>query len=462
MKKIPCVLTIAGSDSGGGAGVQADLKTFSALGVYGVCAITSVTAQNTSAVSAIQDVTPDIVKKQIIAVTDDFRVDAAKTGMLHTRAIIEVVSEQICERGFPTVVDPVMVSKSSTRLMEQDAVETLIRRLLPVATVVTPNAVEAEVISGIKVRGVEDAKTAAKAISALGPKATVIKGGHISGEKVVDTLFCEDEFRFFESERLETKTTHGTGCAFSSAIAAELAKGANITEAVGAAKELVDSAIMFGFPIGKGYGPINPMATIYNDSEKYRVIKDVKDAVETLESNREVSYLVPESQMNIVMALPYAKSLSDVAGVAGRIVKVGGGVKASSYPEFGASKHVANTVLTVMRHDRSVRAGINIRYSEEIMGVCERLGLAISSYDRREEPVEVKRVEGKTATWGAEEAIRKFGRVPQIIYHTGDWGKEPMITLLGKTSVEVADVAVKIAREIESARRRDSWPLNST
>ena len=451
MSKIPCVLTIAGSDSSAGAGIQADLKTFSALSVYGVCAITSVTAQNTSAISAIQDIAPDIVKRQIEAVADDIGVDTVKTGMIHSRKAMEVVYEYVGRRGFPTVVDPVMIAKDGTRLMEQDAVEILTRKLLSIATVVTPNALEAEVISGMKVRGVEDAKEAARKISDLGPRATVIKGGHISGDRVVDTLLYEGEFRFFESERLETKTTHGTGCTFSSAIAAELAKGTSIPEAVGIAKEFVDRAIKFGYAIGRGYGPVNPMAALYNDAEKYKVIKNLRDAVTLLESSREVSKLAPESQMNIVMALPYANSPSDVAGVAGRIVKVGETVKASSCREFGASRHVANTVLTVMRYDQSVRAGMNTKYSEEIIDICEKLHLTVSSYDRTKEPPNIKSAEGKTAPWGAEEAIRKIGKVPQVIFHTGDWGKEPMTTLLGKTAFEVANIAVRIAKELNKA-----------
>jgi hydroxymethylpyrimidine kinase/phosphomethylpyrimidine kinase len=224
MKKVFRALTIAGSDSGGGAGIQADLKTFAALGVHGMTAITSITAQNTVTVRAVQDVDPEILRAQIDAVAEDIGVDAAKTGMLHTSEIIKVVSERIERYGFPTVVDPVMVAKGGARLLEKEAAKTLISKLLPLATVVTPNTTEAEAISGKPIRSIDDAKAAAKEIAVMGPKAVIVKGGHLPGDKAIDVLFYDDAFQLFEAERLETTATHGTGCTFSSAIAAELAK----------------------------------------------------------------------------------------------------------------------------------------------------------------------------------------------------------------------------------------------
>lgn len=449
MKKILRALAIAGSDSGGGAGVQADLKTFAALGVYGMTAITSVTAQNTSAVTAVQDIDPDTVRAQIDAVSGDIGVDAVKTGMLHNSEIVKVVAEQIERYSFMTVVDPVMVAKGGFRLLEESAAETLVKYLLPLAAVVTPNADEAEFISGVRIRCIAEAKTAAKKISDFGPSAVVVKGGHIPGPKAIDVLFYEGEFRLFEAERLESKTTHGTGCSFSSAIAAGLAKGTDIIEAVGGAKEFVNRSIKFGLPIGHGNGPVNPMANLYYDAEKYLVIKQVKDAVKMLEAHSKVSDLIPESQSNIVMALPYAEDYSDVAGVPGRVVRILQKVKASSCPEFGASSHVARTVLVAMKYDQSIRSGMNIRYSEKLVDVCKKMNLTISSYDRRKEPLKVKRAEGMTTSWGAEQAIKEIGMVPQVIYHTGDWGKEPMIILLGETAVEVAGAAINIAGALE-------------
>ena len=453
MGRIPCALTIAGSDSGGGAGIQADLKTFAALGVHGMTAITSITAQNTLAVTAVQDVDPDVVRAQIEAVAEDIGVDAAKTGMLHTSEIIEVGAGEVERYGFPVVVDPVMIAKSGAPLLKPKATETLVGRLLPLATVVTPNAMEAEVISGVKIGTLEDGKRAAKKIATLGPGAVVVKGGHIlqREDKAIDILLHKGEFTLLEAQRYETKTTHGTGCSFSSAIAAELAKGSGIPEAVRVAKEFVNRSIKYGLQIGRGHGPVNPMANLYNEAERYRVLKNVGDAVRLLEGSPEVKRLVAEVQMNIGMALPSASSPEDVAAVAGRIVRMIQGVRATGCPEFGASRHVARTILAVMRFDLEKRAGMNIRYSEEAVRVCQELGLTTSFYDRREEPPEIKKREGMTTTWGAEQAVKRVGRVPDVIYHLGDWGKEPMITLLGRTATEVAEKAVEVAKKLTGA-----------
>jgi len=439
-------LTIAGSDSGGGAGIQADLKTFAALGVHGMSAVTSITAQNTVEVTAFQDIKPEVIRAQIEAVAEDIGVDAAKTGMLHTAEIIEAVAEEVEKYRFPTVVDPVMVAKSGSRLLEPEAVETLIEDFLPLATVLTPNAEEAEAISGVRVKSVEEAKKAAEEIFELGPEAVVVKGGHIPLEgRVLDVLFYNNRFHTFEAERFDVKTTHGTGCSFSSAIAAELAKGRNIVEAVGKAQDFVVRGVKFGLAIGRGHGPVNPMADLYNEAERYSIVKNVGEAVEMLEDSPDVAVLIPEVTSNLVMALPYANDVLDVCGIPGRIVKLRGRVKASSCPRFGASRHVANTVLTAMKHDPDFRAGINLKYSKKILEACEEMGLTMSFYDRGEEPPEVKGVEGMSTKWGAETAIERIGKVPNIIYHTGDWGKEPMITILGRSAVEVADTVTRIA-----------------
>jgi len=447
--KLPSALTIAGSDSCGGAGIQADLKTFAALGVHGMTAITAVTAQNTLGVRLIQTVDADLVREQIEAVVEDIGVDAAKTGMLYSSEIIDVVAEEVERHNFPLVVDPVMIAKGGTRLLKSEAVETLIRRLIPLATVVTPNALEAEVISGIRVETLEDGKRAAERISAFGPEAVMVKGGHIKADgRAPDILLWRGEFTILEAERIETRSTHGTGCSFSAAITAELAKGKTILEAVKRAKELVHLAILYGLEMGRGHAPLNPMASLYNEAERYRVLRNVGEAARLLEGHPGVAKLAPEVQINLGMALPYARDHRDVAAIRGRIVKMDGGVKASGCPEFGASRHVARTIVTAMKFDPEKRAGMNIRYSEEILRIAREIGLSISFYDRRREPPEVKEQEGKTTIWGVEEAVKRLGRLPDVIYHLGDVGKEPMILLLGRTAVEVAERAIEIARRL--------------
>ena len=250
-------LTIAGSDSGGGAGIQADLKTFAAHGVHGVCAVTAVTAQNTLGISTIHVVPANVVAAQIESVVGDIGVAAVKTGMLVNRETVETVASCLRTLALPfVVVDPVMESSSGTRLLEVDAVATLVNDLLPIACCVTPNREEAERLSGCPVRSEEDVRRAARRIFDLGPDAVVITGGHFDGTTVVDVLFDGEEFVTLEGPRLQASTTHGTGCTFSSALAALLAKGTALGEAVRRAKEYVHLAIERGVDIGSGNGPV--------------------------------------------------------------------------------------------------------------------------------------------------------------------------------------------------------------
>lgn len=251
-------LTIAGSDSGGGAGIQADLKTFQVFNVFGMSVITSVTAQNTLGVKAIYDLPKEVVAVQIDAVLEDIGIDAVKTGMLSNKEIIDVVREKVEQFKIEKlVIDPVMVAKSGARLLKEDAEREFIDKLVPLAFIITPNIFEAEIISGIKIDNLDDVKEAGKRIYSLGVKNVLIKGGHLEGEKAIDILFDGKNFHTFESERIDTKNTHGTGCTISSAITAELAKGKSVIEAVKIAKEFITLAIKEApNNIGKGFGPL--------------------------------------------------------------------------------------------------------------------------------------------------------------------------------------------------------------
>ncbi len=252
------VLAIAGSDSSAGAGVQADLKTFAALGVYGTCAITAITAQNTTGVSGVYELPPEIVAAQIEAVVTDIRPDAVKTGMIANAAIIEVVAAKVREHNLPhLVVDPVMVSKSGARLLREDAIRALRELLFPLAEVVTPNLPEAEALLGRGLKTEADVREAARDIVAMGPRCAVIKGGHRGGETVVDVLSDGRELWEYAGPRIETRSTHGTGCTFASAIAAHLAMGNAVPEAVRKAKEYLTEALKHAYPVGHGYGPLD-------------------------------------------------------------------------------------------------------------------------------------------------------------------------------------------------------------
>lgn len=254
----PRALTIAGSDSAGGAGIQADLKVFFALGCHGMSALTALTAQNTVGVKGIHPVPPEFVSEQIDAVVTDIGVDAAKTGMLASPEIVSAVAESVRNYGFPLVVDPVFVSKHRDTLLAESAIEALRSELIPLAWLVTPNLYEAEGLTGAPVNDRASMQAAAEAIHSLGPRAVLIKGGHWDNDDAVDIFFDGESFEEFSGPRYDTEDTHGTGCALSAAITAELAKGADLVSAVRAGKTFIDGAIRRSLRLGKGFGPVNP------------------------------------------------------------------------------------------------------------------------------------------------------------------------------------------------------------
>jgi hydroxymethylpyrimidine/phosphomethylpyrimidine kinase len=440
--KVPCALTIAGSDSGGGAGIQADLKTFAALGVHGLCVVTAVTAQNTRDVDAILELPPEFVTQQLDTLMRDFEVVWAKTGMLGNADIIRAVEAGTKRYNLRLVVDPVMAAATGAPLMREDALEAL-TKLLACAELVTPNMPEAGRLVGFKIRSKADMRKAARAISKMGPRAVLVKGGHLKGKDVVDVLYAGEKFKEFKSPRVISQPTHGTGCSFASAITAGLAKGADLQEAISNAKGFIEGAIESRLRVGKGVMPVNQMAALFSNAEKSRALEEVWRAARLFAEDSESVKLLPEVGSNIAMALPSAEKTSDVVGLSGRIVRVGGRAHLTGFPQLGGSEHIANLVLTAMRHDHMIRAGLNIRFSEEILRACKKLGLKVSWFDRNKEPRGVK-----TMKWGAEQAIKLAGELPQVIFDRGARGKEPMVRLLGTSPIEVVKLALRIARSV--------------
>ncbi|MCB2146446.1 MAG: bifunctional hydroxymethylpyrimidine kinase/phosphomethylpyrimidine kinase [Deltaproteobacteria bacterium] len=258
-------LTIAGSDSSGGAGIQADLKTFQALGVFGMSAVTAVTVQNTQKVYAIQEIRPDIVHDQIVCLFDDVPIHAVKIGMVASIPLIEAIARALTaiDPLPPVILDPVMISKSGYALLQPDARAALVRHLFPLARVVTPNLPEAGALLGKQIADIDGMKTAAREISALGAKMVVVKGGHLGGGSATDVLFDGADFRLLENRRIDTINTHGTGCTFSSAIAAYMARGESFFDAVVQAKIYITGAIENAFALGKGCGPTHHFFDLY-------------------------------------------------------------------------------------------------------------------------------------------------------------------------------------------------------
>ena len=251
-------LTIAGSDPSGGAGIQADIKTFQAHGIFGMSVITAVTVQNTRKVYNVQEIAPEIVAGQILCLFDDIKIHAVKIGMVFSLILIEAIADTLKKVDLPYVIlDPVMISTSGYRLLEKDASESLVKTLFPVADIITPNIHEAEAITGKKIESVADMKKAAAELLLLGAKKVVVKGGHLKGKLSVDVAYDGITYQEYQNTRIETKNTHGTGCTFSSAIAANMADGNNFFQSVANAKKYITGAILHSLSIGKGHGPVN-------------------------------------------------------------------------------------------------------------------------------------------------------------------------------------------------------------
>jgi len=440
------ILTIAGSDSGGGAGIQADLKTITLLGGFGMSVLTALTAQNTVGVTGIHPVPPGFIGKQLDAVLTDIGADAVKTGMLHNPDVIEVVADKLSAYAVKKiVVDPVMVAKGGDVLLEQEAQETLVARLVPMAFVITPNIPEAEVLSKGSIRNEEDVRETARIIHDMGAQHVLIKGGHLDGP-ATDCLYDGKDFFEFSKPRVETPHTHGTGCVYSAAIATYLGMELEVMEAVKQAKDFIHTAILFGLSLGGGHGPTNPFARFARDLEKHRVIEALESSFARLHRGS-VGDLIPEVQSNLGYALPFAETHRDVAAFPGRLVRVGKEIVSVRNPAFGASRHIATIILTAMRHDPGCRSVMNIRFSEGLIQKCETLGWKVGSFDRREEPQEIKEQEGSSLEWGTEQVLSKETTIPDVIFDWGDVGKEPMIRVLGRDPDEVVDKVLRLAEQ---------------
>ncbi len=430
------VLSIAGSDSSGGAGIQADIKSFAARGVHGMSVITAITAQNSSGVHAVHEVPVEMVSAQLDAITADagLGIDFAKTGMLYSTAMIETVARGLKRSSVPFVLDPVMKAGAGGALIEDAALRALTSHLLPLCSVVTPNVPEAEILSGLHIDTKEAAKAAARAIHALGAPAVVIKGGHLEDELAAgratdilyDGAFAEISAPLVKTERI----VHGGGCSFSAALAAELAKGKPLQEAAATAKGFVHDAIVNG-ELVSALLVVNQLRQQQKDADRYWTAENVRLAVGMLKTTAGFENLIPEVGTNIGMAINGATSEKDIAAVDGRISRTAEGIRAGCVT-FGASDHVARLILAMRTQRRTYRSAMNVRFRPEILDACRNLGMAVSSFERAQEPEEVK-----TMDWGVAAASKTF--VPDVIFDRGAVGKEPMIRIFAETAVEVVE-----------------------
>jgi hydroxymethylpyrimidine/phosphomethylpyrimidine kinase len=438
-KKI--ALSIAGFDPSGGAGIQADLKTFSSIGVHGVSIVTCITSQNTRQVTNITNVPNETIQSQFECLIEDIHIDAVKLGLISTKEIALCVSKLLRSHQFKYIIDPIIFASSGDALTEEGYVEVLKTTLIPQAYLVVPNLFEAETLVGKKIKSVEEIKEVCKRLYNLGPQFVLIKGGHIEGERAIDVLFDGKKFLEFSLPKIQNKITHGSGCSFSALIAGFLASGERCAIAIKKAKHILWNMLNNSYRIGKGaemlnhsYTIINQIPQVFSTESHFSIWLELKTSVDTI-----VSFLpkefVPEVGMNIGYAIPHAKDRRDICAVDGRIVKGTEGVRLCGKINFGVSRHIASIILTTMSYDTSIRCAANLRYTQNILSKCKQKGFTIGAFDRKYEP----HGSDSTMQWGIKEVISKVKEVPDIIIDKGSHGKEPMIRILGKTPQQVVE-----------------------
>ncbi|MFH1114653.1 MAG: bifunctional hydroxymethylpyrimidine kinase/phosphomethylpyrimidine kinase [Pseudomonadota bacterium] len=437
------VLTIGGSDSSGGAGIQADIKTILSLGAYGMSVVTGVTAQNTLGVQGLLPVDPDFVRRQLESVLGDIGADCIKTGMMVNAEIVKVVSERLSRYGLDkVVVDPVLKSKSGATLLDDEGRDALVECLFPKSYLVTPNIPEAEVLTGLTISGIGDMIRAAKEILTMGPKYVLVKGGHLD-DTPVDVLHDGSQHYEFSIQRVRTRHTHGTGCTLASAVAVFLARGLPLLECVDKAKRYLYRALRFSLSIGKGIGPTNHFASITREIARTHVIEELEKGCARLK-RLNIGHLIPEVQSNLAYAIPYAESVHDVASFPGRIIRIGNSVDTFASARFGASRQIHHLVLAAMEYDPERRAAMTIHYSDTLVKRIKSLGYSVAEFDRSRTPPDLQREEGSTLAWGVQDVMEELRKVPDAIFDRGSVGKVPLIRLFSHNPASIVDLIARL------------------
>jgi len=444
---LPVVLTVAGSDSGGGAGIQADIKTIEAGGAFATSAITSVTAQHTRGVESTHVLPVEEIQAQCEAVFGDFEVGAMKTGMLATRDTVEMVTEQVAERDLPAVVDPVMVAASGDRLLDMGA-EDAYEDLVAEATLVTPNADEAEILTGVEVTNTERATEAGERLVEWGADGALVKGGHVPGDEVVDVLVTGDRIETVTHPRIETDATHGSGCTLSAAIGTRLAYGDDLVSAAQTGINLLERAVRYSLDVGEGPGAVHHMAAVRDRAERQPTAEHVESIVATF-VDEDVSLLVPEVGMNVVGATPYAETPAECAAVEGRITRTLSGVSPNRGVRFGASSHVARFLLAARECDPDLQFAVNCRFDEDVELALDSLCWSVNEYDRSNEPEPTKTAEGNTMQWGARQVFLDTDETPVAVIDRGEVGKEAIVKLLAPDAATLEKRALTLLERLE-------------
>ena len=416
-------LTVAGSDSIGGAGIQADVKAMSVVGVHAASVITAVTAQNTCGVDGILPIPEEFIKAQLEAVLKDCDIKAVKTGMLYSAEIVGTVADILEDHEMPLIVDPVMVSGTGSSLSDDGYASALKKKLLPMCELVTPNKHEAEVLAKMKIKTRDDLILACELIGKQG-SSVLMKGGHFNTPTVVDYLYLSSEFTKMEYPRLR-KAGHGSGCVLSSFITANMAKGLDIVNAVLKSRELIQESISSQYAIGKGDVVVNTMVKLKGDTDKFQVL-DALDAAAAKIVDTVPDELVPKGGMNIAMALKDAAGPEEIAAIDKRMVVHNGILRKNGPAKFGTAEGLSYILLTVMKHSPETRCIMSIAYGDDIMDVMEEVGMTSVT-------AEMGKDKFSEAT---EKALRKCKGIPDAIVDKGP-KKDRVIRILAKDTEDM-------------------------
>ncbi len=436
-------LTIAGSDPSGGAGIQADIKSFQYLGIHGFSVITCVTAQNTQTVTQIYPLSPSIIESQLDSIFDDADIKWVKTGMLYDSSIADIVAQKLKENGLEPVVDPVLSATTQMPLSNESLVSSLKTNLLPIALIVTPNIDEASILSGITINSISDMETASRIIHTLGCKFVVVKGGHLPGKFSVDVMFDGKKITKIKSPYLPQLTVHGSGCAFSSLLTGNIAIGMKPISAIKKAKQDLWNLYSTPYHLSKDTSVLKYPPEL--DLSIGNTTEHITNAIDLLANIKKIMKIlplkvVPEVGINICYALPNAHSCNDICGIDGRIIATHQGIRKCGKISYGSSHHIAKIILTTLKHNSHYRAAMNIAYSASTIDLCREKGFLITSFSRDQEPKNPH----SSMEWGTNYAIQELGEIPDIIYDTGGHGKEAMIRILGENPKDMLKKVQKI------------------
>ena len=419
------LLSIGGSDPSSGAGIQSDIKTFDSLNAHGLTVITAITGQNTSSFGMIEPVSQKILKNQLDSVISDFKIDGIKIGMVYNSEVIKTIYRELKKKKIPIVLDPIIKSTTEGLLIEKTAINDFKKFLIPLATVITPNKFEAEYLSEIKINSKRSLQKAAQKIQNMGAKNIVITGLETKKGQISDFIL-EGKTQYTISSKKIPKINHGSGCNYSSSLLFSLVNGTSLKEAVKFSKQFTYNSIKNAKKLGHG-------VEITQIKNKDSIHVELTHAINKFIEIKNIYKYIPECQTNFVFSKKNPKSIKDVLGISGRIVKTGDTVTVAGDLLYGGSKHVATALITMNKKYSDICSAINLKYNKETISKLRKVGLTISSYDRSTEPKDVKNKEGSSIGWGIKYAIKNLEEPPDVIYHKGDYGKEPMIIIFAKT-----------------------------